>query len=124
MNKLSEHPSGSRTSYFGDQIKLSLNDAIMYFGEPTYKGSIDEKVQYEWVFEGEDGNVFTLYDWKQSVILDEQPIAWHIGASSRMASLEGRNELIEFIDFCVQIKLSLNDVANRMQKLIFKTKEL
>jgi hypothetical protein len=98
MNKLSEHPSGS-TSYFGDQIKLSLNDAIMYFGEPTY-------------------------DWKQSVILDEQPIAWHIGASSRMASLEGRNELIEFIDFCVQIKLSLNDVANRMQKLIFKTKEL
>ena len=123
MNKLSEHPSGS-TSYFGDQIKLSLNDAIMYFGEPTYKGSIDEKVQYEWVFKGEDGNVFTLYDWKQSVILDEQPIAWHIGASSRMASLEGRNELIEFIDFCVQIKLSLNDVANRMQKLIFKTKEI
>jgi hypothetical protein len=98
MNKLSEYPQGARTSYFGDQIKLSLNDAIMYFGAPTYEDSMDEKVQYEWVFEGEDGNVFTLYNWKQGVILYDQPIAWHIGASSRMASLEGRNELIESIN--------------------------
>ena len=105
MNKLSEYPQDARTSYFGDQIKLSLNDAIMYFGEPTYKGSIDEKVQYEWVFEGEDGNVFTLYDWKSSVIFDDKPISWNIGASSRLASLEGRNELIESInDRCYEVE--------------------
>ena len=37
--------------------------------------------------------------------LYDQPIAWHIGASSRMASLEGRNELVESInDACYEVR--------------------
>ena len=58
------------------------------FGEPVfdlanYNGFSDEKVNYEWEFIGEDGSKWTLYDYKEGYIQDDQLVRWHVGWDGR-----------------------------------------
>lgn len=54
----------------GTSLKDRLNgwtyrQLVAAFGLPTFtNGSGDDKIQKEWVFQRDDGEVFTLYDWK------------------------------------------------------------
>jgi len=58
------------------------------FGEPVfdlaiYYGFSDEKINYEWEFIGEDGSKWTLYDYKEGYIKDDQLVRWHVGWDGR-----------------------------------------
>jgi hypothetical protein len=57
--------STNGTSFYDVTIKASVNQLINAFGEPDYDGNTGEdKVNFEWEMETEDGEVFTIYDWK------------------------------------------------------------
>ena len=88
------------TSFQDVTFKASVNQLINAFGEPDYDGNTgDDKTNFEWEMETDEGDVFTAYDWKEyrKLDLDEQ-IEWHIGSHSKSVS----NTALE------EIKLLLN----------------
>lgn len=74
-------------------ITLSFDQIVDMLGDTDYGPSGDGKVRALWVIGFEDGTVATLYDWKESVPLDEVT-KWHIGGYS-MDAVSCVKELFE-----------------------------
>ena len=54
------------TSFHDVAILASVQDLIKALGEPTIQDNTGEdKVNFEWDCETEEGDVFTIYDWKE-----------------------------------------------------------
>ena len=94
--------STNGTSFHGVTIKASVNDLISILGEPTIQDNTgDDKFNFLWDCETEDGDVFTIYDWKEYRKLDlDETIEWYIGAHSKSVSNTAFDELI---DSCVNL---------------------
>jgi hypothetical protein len=64
-------------------VDCSYNDLVALFGEPL--GGDGYKVQAEWNLEFEDGEVATIYDWKEE--LPPQRVRdWHVGGRHKIAA--------------------------------------
>jgi len=65
IKKLTKEQVGNKThmSSFKGRIGITYEELIDLLGEPTFIGSGDNKVQFEWVVMYK-GEVFTIYDWK------------------------------------------------------------
>jgi len=89
--------STNGTSFHDVVIKASVNHLISVLGEPSYQNNTGEdKVNFEWDCETEDGDVFTIYDWKEYRELDlDELIEFHIGAHSKSVSNVAYDELID-----------------------------
>jgi len=59
-------------------------ELVEVFGEPNLDGSGDGKVQAEWILEFEDGEVATIYDWKECEKTFEFVTDWHIGGHNTL----------------------------------------
>jgi hypothetical protein len=72
----------SGTSFHGEVVSVSVQDLIQAFGSPNYSHNTGEdKVNFEWCMETEDGELFTIYDWKEGRPLGlEETVEWHIGS--------------------------------------------
>lgn len=58
----------------------TTNQIIDIFGEPSYRGDASGKVTREWWMQTENGDAFTVYDWKMYCDYDdEEAIEWHVG---------------------------------------------
>lgn len=71
------------TSLSGYLPKVTYRQLVEILGEPTYnEPSGDNKVQREWVLEDEDGDVFTVYDWKtyDEFYTTNHNTRWHVGS--------------------------------------------
>jgi len=72
------------TSWHGAIVKASVNELTGILGEPlcaTNDG--EDKTNFEWCMETANGDVFTVYDWKEYRVLDlDETIEWHIGGHS------------------------------------------
>lgn len=92
MKKTSQSISG--TSYYDDNVIASLNQIKSVLGEPD---DIDHnnKYTYRWNMETENGDVFTLYDYKDNVHSGDQKIEWHIGAFDGETSSYALDEVNE-----------------------------
>jgi hypothetical protein len=88
--------STNGTSFQDVTFKASVQQLTNAFGEPDYSSNTGEdKVNFEWVLETDEGNVFAIYDWKEyrELDLDEQ-IEWHIGSHSRDISGDAKYEVM------------------------------
>ena len=87
--------STSGTSFYDVTFKASVNQLINVIGEPTMEDNTGEdKVNFDWHMETEEGDVFTIYDWKYYRSLDlDEIIEWHIGSHSRMISWDAQDEI-------------------------------
>ena len=79
-------------------FKASYSELIGLFGEPPFIDGPEDKITVEWAIEDEDGNVFTIYDWKYyfgSVInlAMAGEIEWNVGAHD----YEGVGEFLAYI---------------------------
>ena len=55
----------------------------------------NEKSQYEWHFETNDGDVFTIYDWKEYYDHDSNvELNWHIGGHGWMSNATAKEEIV------------------------------
>ena len=75
----------SNTSYHNFSLYASLNELKKMFGNPMYTDSPDGKVQFEWHLRTSNGDLFTIYDWKEFLDIGENPdeyIEWHIGTNA------------------------------------------
>lgn len=68
-------------------------------GEPDYSENDGEgKTNFEWIMETSDGNVFTVYDWKEYRSLTEKELVeWHIGGKNRNVTEQATWEILNAI---------------------------
>jgi hypothetical protein len=80
----------------GITVKATVNQLISAFGEPSDDSNTGEdKVNFEWDMETEEGEVFTIYDWKEYRMIDvDEKIEWHIG-SMELGSKIAFNEIMK-----------------------------
>ena len=82
--------SSNGTSFHWDTIRTSYNILEIVLGKPeAYESG---KVAFEWTKEI-DGEVFTVYDWKEQVFFHDDLIDWHIGATTPETSKKAKEEL-------------------------------
>ena len=93
MKQTKKEPNG--TSFWNSTIKATVNELIAILGKPLYAGNDGEdKVNFEWHMETDNGNIFTVYDWKEYRAIDkEEPINWHIGGMSEAITTQAQAEL-------------------------------
>lgn len=83
------------TSFHNSTVTATVNELIFVVGKPNYNGNDGEdKVNIEWELEDEDGNVVTIYDWKEyrKIGMDEK-IVWHIGGISKEITDNAKEEI-------------------------------
>ena len=85
------------SSFHDETILATTSELIEILGEPEYgRGDVDDKVQYDWEMETDDGVYFTIYDWKEYHKFGEDAvIRWHIGGMDRVSTKKGRAELFK-----------------------------
>ena len=91
------YQSTDGTSFHGVTIRATVNQLISAFGEPSDDSNTGEdKVNFEWDMETEEGEVFTIYDWKKYRMIDvDEYVTWHIGAMSKSVSYDAERELLK-----------------------------
>jgi hypothetical protein len=87
------------TSFYDTTIKCSTATLRKALGEPEYRmNDGQDKINFEWELETVNGDVFTVYDWKEYRILNEnEMIEWHIGGHNREVTEQAKSEIIEVI---------------------------
>jgi len=90
--------SAHATSFFNTTFSATVQDLRKILGIPQCEQNDGEdKVNFEWVLETNDGDVFTVYDWKEYHVIDEEmeDIDWHIGGHSRRVTKKALEEIVE-----------------------------
>jgi hypothetical protein len=92
--------SANGTSFHNTTIKTTVNELTRVLGEPSYTGDFSEdKVTVEWICETEEGEVVTIYDWKEyrSIGKDEK-VEFHLGGLRKIHTLSGKEELVTLLN--------------------------
>lgn len=95
--------SACGTSFHNTTVRTSIATLRKLYGDPTCDENYgDDKVNVEWDMEltgrsshdGMAGNVFTIYDWKEYRVLDENEIVeFHIGGMDRQITSLAAQEM-------------------------------
>lgn len=93
--------SAEGTSFHNVTITTTVNALMELLGEPSFTDDWeDSKVTLEWVCETKNGDVVTIYDWKEyRPISGEEMIEFHLGGHNMMSTLEGKEELMDELKF-------------------------
>jgi len=93
MKKTFKEANG--TSFHSTVIEATVNELKQILGEPDYDGNDGEdKVNFEWVMETNNGDVFNVYDYKEYRSLPEnEVIEWHIGGYNKDVTEQAKREI-------------------------------
>ena len=88
------------TSFHNDTFNASVADLRIICGIPVMEHNDgSDKVNFDWVMETEDGDVFTIYDWKEYRTLSEhENIEWHIGGENGNITSTALNEIADALN--------------------------
>lgn len=80
-------------------VTANYNKLVKLFGEPMESDGY--KVSGEWVFTDDDGNVFTLYDWKSTELYDDElpSVKQFRRQTEATFNVGGRSYAGDFIEF-------------------------
>ena len=98
MKNTSKNPGG--TSFHNNTFRATVSELRRILGVPyTVSNDGRDKVNFDWVMETEDGEVFTVYDWKEYRPLSEDEIiVWHIGGHSSLVTMKASREINAALD--------------------------
>lgn len=106
--------STSGTHFLDVTIFASRNELVSICGKSLNRSG-DDKVRYCWDMETEDGEVFTVYDWKDKIIKkSDEPIAWHIGSFTYLAADNARFEINQALQQ-LRDNNRINETLNRLR---------
>jgi len=94
MNFKVDNNADASGTYLQGKMELKYTDLVRLFGEPVT--TADDKVSVEWTFANEDGDVVTLYDWKNSDLsfkTSNERHVFHVGAKSLSVAWDFGDEL-------------------------------
>jgi len=83
------------TSFYGQTISATVEELRKVLGEPSAEQNDgSDKVNFEWWMENDEGDPFTVYDWKEYRTISEyEIIEWHIGAHNELKAITSKLEL-------------------------------
>ena len=92
--------SADGTSFHGVKIKTTVNELIRVLGEPQDDSNTGEdKVNFDWVCERENGDIVTIYDWKEYRMIDlDEEIEFHLGGKTQMITFNGKEDLVALLN--------------------------
>ena len=98
MKQTLKSPVG--TSFHDTVINTTVNKLIKAIGKPyMHKNLGDDKINFEWRMELEDGTIFTVYDYKEYRKLDlDELIEFHIGGFNATSTERALIEICRAID--------------------------
>jgi len=87
------------TSFHDTTIKTTLAQLICALGKPDYDNNTGEdKVNFEWDMETDNGVYFTVYDWKEyRKIKPNEVIEWHIGGFQPSMTQYVKREIMKLL---------------------------
>ena len=87
--------SSGGTSFHNTTFSATVGDLRKILGEPCWEQNDGEdKVNFEWEMETDDGEEFTVYDWKEyRKLKEDEEIEWHIGGNSRGVTEKALEEI-------------------------------
>ena len=94
--------SANGTSFHDTTFIATVDDLRNVLGQPKFESNDgQDKCNFDWIMETEDGTVFTVYDWKEyRQLAEDEVIEWHIGgrsgADTEKALLEMREALMAY----------------------------
>ena len=85
------------TSFHGVTIRASVEQLTKAFGDPSMEYNTGEdKVNFEWEMETDEGEVFTIYDWKYyRPLRSDEIVTWNIGSKSKSVSWDAEREILK-----------------------------
>ena len=91
--------SSSGTSFFGVTFKATPQQLTQLFPNSFYsQNDGSDKTNFDFVLETEDGNVFTIYDWKEyRPLAKDEIIEWHIGGFNQQTCMQGKKEVLTLL---------------------------
>ena len=97
MVKLSN--KNASTSFHFTTIRTTVNKLSNALGKAqSINNSGDDKTNFDWNCETEDGEVFTIYDWKEyRSIGPYEMIEFHIGGENKSITEQARRELLDLL---------------------------
>ena len=98
MAKLSN--KNASTSFHFITIRTTVNKLTEVLGEAQIIDNTgDDKVNFDWNCETEDGDVFTIYDWKEyRPIGSNEMIEFHIGGETKSITEQAKRELLAILN--------------------------
>ena len=92
--------SANGTSFHDTTFIATVADLRKILGEPQCEQNDgQDKCNFDWTMETEDGTVFTVYDWKEYRRLEEdEDIEWHVGGRSGADTEKALNEIDEALN--------------------------
>jgi len=93
MKQTQKDPTG--TSFHDCTITATVNELKTILGTPEFSDNDGEdKVNFEWNMETDNGDIFTVYDWKEyRAISEDEKINWHIGGKSAAVTIQAKAEI-------------------------------
>jgi len=87
--------SADGTSFHGITIETTLGRLRAAFGDPQWESNDGEdKSNIDYTLETSDGDVFTVYDWKEyRPIGEDEVLDFHIGAYNSHIAFEAKQEM-------------------------------
>ena len=97
MKKTNKSSNG--TSFHSVTIESTVDKLTKVLGEPDYvDNSGEDKVNYSWDLETNEGDVVTLYTWKEYRPIEvDEDILFNIGGMARNHTILGKQELTELL---------------------------
>ena len=91
--------STNGTSFHRHTVTCTVRDLMTILGKPQGEYNTGEdKTNFDWNCENDQGEVFTVYDWKMGRALDlDEYVEFHIGAESSQASYQAMIELNDML---------------------------
>lgn len=87
------------TSFHMSTVSATVNELKQVLGEVRFTGEFDDKVQNGWEMELENGDVFSVYDWKEyKQYSNDDVIEWHIGGHDRTITERAKQQLIKLLN--------------------------
>jgi hypothetical protein len=83
------------TSFHGQVIEATVQEMLDLLGEPDYEcNNGSDKCNFDWSGITENGDIFTVYDWKEYRTLPKhEVIEWHIGGKDLYTTIDAKHEL-------------------------------
>lgn len=87
------------TSYYFVSLQATPKQLVTLFPNSfEAENTGEDKVNFDFTLETEDGDVFTLYDWKEYRRLQaNEVVEWHIGAKDRLVALKAKQEVTSLL---------------------------
>ena len=92
--------SRNETSFYNTTITTTVNELIRVLGDPDEDSNTGEdKVNFEWICERENGDIVTIYDWKEYRMIDKnEQIEFHLGGHNGLSTFNGKEDLIALLN--------------------------